>query len=654
MGNVLNCLNGDKNILERKNEIYKDDFLNFNNNEDNNYNDEEDLDKYNNNDKINDLNNPEQMKIYNMKDLTRNQILRLRELIQILNDNGKARPSNDFNPNNYSKFYPKEDPYFYINNSSIIHNKLIIYNQNQNNINNIMLYQGDLNKNDQRHGIGKLITSYYVLIGMWKNDKFSGWGRESRCNGDVFEGRFENGLINGKGIFLDSKKNRYIGDFKNMKRWGKGKWITNKIIYEGEFYNNKIHGKGKIKFLKSGIQYIGTFQNDQIDGYGIFKWINGDKYEGEVKNGKMHGKGKYQYNNGKVLEGNFTNGQITERKIDNKSFRQIDKKMHETFDYKKPYRKIDMDSYTFDESRNYIQSYNIPLGQNREGKKMSIYKCIPKSSVDNSYNRRIYRTLYNNQSYDYKKGLKDNKNNILISNTFTNPNFNYNYKDITNYQNFEPIQENTEYIIDDYNYEKIGFNELNSNQNNNKYYFKNLPSFKKTEINKDNKQYINGNYKEKNIESLYEEGLIKDNILYDNDFNNNLNIGSNLENIYQDNLYSQNNDYNINNQQIEDITKYKSNYGQKRKQIENNYQNQIKNNKYLTNNEKNEFNLNIDNFDNIYDIYNIPEFNDNKNFTKDNNIEFTKNEKEEEINDLTQKNPNILLSTYRNHGFGDN
>ena len=30
---------------------------------------------------------------------------------------------------------------------------------------------------------------------MWKEDKFSGWGRESRCNGDVFEGKFEDGLL---------------------------------------------------------------------------------------------------------------------------------------------------------------------------------------------------------------------------------------------------------------------------------------------------------------------------------------------------------------------------------------------------------------------------------------------------------------------------
>ena len=95
------------------------------------------------------------------------------------------------------------------------------------------VYQGDLNLIGERHGFGKFITPYYVLIGMWKNDKFCGWGRESRCNGDTFEVRFENGLINGKGIFMNKMNSKYVGDFKNMKRWGKGKLQTDKIIYEG-------------------------------------------------------------------------------------------------------------------------------------------------------------------------------------------------------------------------------------------------------------------------------------------------------------------------------------------------------------------------------------------------------------------------------------
>ena len=72
-----------------------------------------------------------------------------------------------------------------------------------------------------------------------------------------------------------------------MKRWGKGKLATDKIIYEGEFYNDMIHGKGRIKFLKNSVEYIGNFNNNKIDGKGLIKFKNGDKYDVEIKNGEI-------------------------------------------------------------------------------------------------------------------------------------------------------------------------------------------------------------------------------------------------------------------------------------------------------------------------------------------------------------------------------
>ena len=94
----------------------------------------------------------------------------------------------------------------------------------------------------------------------------------------------------------------------NTKRCGKGDLTTDKIHYEGDFYNNQIHGNGRIKFLREGIEYKGTFKNDKIDGYGVFKWKNGDIYEGQVRSGRMHGFGKYKYKNGQVYKGVFNNG----------------------------------------------------------------------------------------------------------------------------------------------------------------------------------------------------------------------------------------------------------------------------------------------------------------------------------------------------------
>ena len=249
----------------------------------------------------------EQKNMYDMNNLQKGQMMRLKQLFDLCYRNGKPRSCEDFNPKGYTMFYRNDDPYFYYNKDEVFPNTLKIYNQNDKN--NLQIYQGDVNASGQRHGIGKCTTPYYVLIGQWKNDQFSGWGRESRSNGDVFEGRYGNGLLNGKGIFMNEKKCKYVGDFRYTRRWGKGDLTTDRIHYEGDFYNNQIHGKGRIKFLRDGIEYKGDFKCDQLDGYGVFSWRNGDRYEGQVRAGKMHGYGKYKYNNGKEYKGFFNHGQ---------------------------------------------------------------------------------------------------------------------------------------------------------------------------------------------------------------------------------------------------------------------------------------------------------------------------------------------------------
>ena len=572
MGNKLSCINKESinKILQRNNELNEDDFLNFDNNENistnsiekplniNHENEEYILNNPNgqNNENINSIED-KQYKIYNMKDLNKTQYLKLEQLIESFNSNGKPRSSNDFSHHNYTKFYPKDDPYFYIPDTGIMHNQLKIYNDKD--INNIELYEGDLNKNEERHGIGKLITPYYVLIGMWRNDKFSGWGRESRCNGDVFEGRFEDGLINGKGIFLDENKNKYIGDFINMKRWGNGKWITKKILYEGEFYNNEMNGNGKIKFFKSGIEYIGTFKNNQIDGYGIFKWINGDKYEGEVKNGKMHGKGKYKFNNGKIYEGEFFDGQINDKNIIVKSLKDNKKngiiRSINTFDYKKKFRNIDMDNYTFDETRNYILKYNIPTNNIKEGKTMSIYKFNSKINLDNSYNTRTFKPLIKN-IFDSKRLLSKSQNNndinILKSFQNQNPNSDDNNNDLKNIsksQQLEPIQEITEYIVNDNDYSKYEIGQIQNTtkdiSNNNKNNLGQFPKLNDFIFIKDSNVHNPNNEEIQNVKNIYENNEIKENTSIN--YNYNLNNETKNKEFIEFKVYNNDNNNDNNN-----------------------------------------------------------------------------------------------------------
>ena len=355
-------------------------------------------------------------KIYTVSKLKPHQRIKINDIIECFHKNGTPRKSDDFSVNNYLKFYPKEDHFFYNKDITLIHNNIKIYNENESDMNKIQIYKGDLNIKGERHGLGKLITQYYELIGTWKNDKLNGWGRQSRCNGEVLEGRFENGLLNGKGIYLDSNNYKYLGDFRDMKKWGKGKLITDKIIYEGDFCNDKFEGKGKIKFLKNGDEYEGSFVNGNIEGVGVFKYLNGDIYKGEFKNGKMHGNGIYKYRIGKIYRGLFENGKIKmikNVKIDNIS----DKKNYENFEQFKPFKKNkDLNIY----GNNQFNLSNV-------------------SKIDKFGQDKINNTKYNystnilqNDSINKNKIKENEENPELLMSTYRNFGFGeqYNNNDI--------------------------------------------------------------------------------------------------------------------------------------------------------------------------------------------------------------------------------
>jgi hypothetical protein len=231
----------------------------------------------------------------------------IRELIDICNQNGETPSYEDFDQNGWEHFYSADDPFFLFDKGQVIPNRVKVSNAHD--FKNLEIYQGDMTPDlNTRHGFGILTTPFYVRIGQWRYNQFTGWGRESRRNGEMLEGRFTNGRVNGKGIFLTVKGNKYVGDFVNNKLHGKGKLTTKHIQYSGEFKNNKMDGKGKMIF-NNGHQYEGEFRDNEINGKGKFTWQNGDVYEGMMLRGKMNGYGKYTYAaNGQIFEGQFVNG----------------------------------------------------------------------------------------------------------------------------------------------------------------------------------------------------------------------------------------------------------------------------------------------------------------------------------------------------------
>ena len=102
------------------------------------------------------------------------------------------------------------------------------------------------------------------------------------------------------------------GTFKGVLKDGKPSWGTLTdlygIIYEGEFQDGKIQGKGIMTFPE-GQRYEGDFVNEKFEGSGMYTWPNGNRYEGQFANGKFEGRGIYTWANGERYEGDFVNGE---------------------------------------------------------------------------------------------------------------------------------------------------------------------------------------------------------------------------------------------------------------------------------------------------------------------------------------------------------
>ena len=149
-------------------------------------------------------------------------------------------------------------------------------------------YFGDL-VDLKKNGKGEEICeNSYKYTGDFVNDKWEGEGQlENYDTGDIYNGHFEQGKINGKGIF----------------KWKNGE------IYEGNFINGIKHGKG-IHRWPDGSEYEGEYNNGIRDGKAKYTWADGRIFKGYFKKGKPEGKGIIIYN-GKTVECEYKDGKPT-------------------------------------------------------------------------------------------------------------------------------------------------------------------------------------------------------------------------------------------------------------------------------------------------------------------------------------------------------
>jgi len=87
-------------------------------------------------------------------------------------------------------------------------------------------------------------------VGKWDRDIKEGLGRVIESDGNVYEGKIVRGQYQGEGKFVDFETGViWEGKFESGIMNGKGsEIIPGKYSYVGEFLNGKKTGKGKVEY----------------------------------------------------------------------------------------------------------------------------------------------------------------------------------------------------------------------------------------------------------------------------------------------------------------------------------------------------------------------------------------------------------------------
>ena len=137
---------------------------------------------------------------------------------------------------------------------------------------------------------------------------YSGTGKITWTNGDVYDGTLVKGQRQGKGLFIWANGQRFEGDWVQDTPSGKGKMqFANGNRYDGDVVAGIPQGMGRMQYA-SGDDYSGRFNAGVPDGRGTYTWKNGQTFDGEWKSERPNGQGILKFANGNVFEGTVVNG----------------------------------------------------------------------------------------------------------------------------------------------------------------------------------------------------------------------------------------------------------------------------------------------------------------------------------------------------------
>jgi hypothetical protein len=105
---------------------------------------------------------------------------------------------------------------------------------------------------------------------------------------------------------------RYVGEFRNGKRHGRGVYTwPNGDKYVGNWEGGKRNGQG-VFTGQNGIKYIGSYQDGKRHGVGTTIFPDGKKYAGEWENGKKNGRGTWTFPDGTKQGATYIDGESVE------------------------------------------------------------------------------------------------------------------------------------------------------------------------------------------------------------------------------------------------------------------------------------------------------------------------------------------------------
>ncbi|PWV20971.1 hypothetical protein C3747_4g98 [Trypanosoma cruzi] len=167
--------------------------------------------------------------------------------------------------------------------------------------------------NDKIEGHGTMrYKNGDVYEGMWKDGLRNGEGKYSlRKKGATVEGRFVNGLIQGRGVVRHPGVSTFVGEFdRGERRHGTLFWHDSApgegACYQGEWLGETMHNRGLL-WYRNGDFYFGRFLKNKRHGPGNIRYADGGEYSGYFVNDMREGQGILQNSNGSIQAGMWHN-----------------------------------------------------------------------------------------------------------------------------------------------------------------------------------------------------------------------------------------------------------------------------------------------------------------------------------------------------------